>query len=352
MTDYTQNEDYSDKDLLVSGDPEKLILGSDIDSELGELVTAVASKYDDTDIATEAQAIAMASNTTLITPLRLSQALAGAGAGVVGDLIALTDPNADRILFWDDSADAVAYLTPSTGLLISGTTLTTNDAAINHNALLNYVADQHVAHTGVVLTAGAGISGGGDISASRTFALDITELTEDTTPVTSTDYLVTYDASAAAHKKVLGDNLVGAAVGDGRWYSAAGQAVGVAVTTTVVFDTAASNNLQRGTFSLGTGLYTATQSAGARVLITATVAVASLGSSRSFSLFVLKNGSIIQRSSIVSIGGTWTTPGITLSCVVSLAYNETVGIGAFVTTAANTVQAGEAYSSVSIVELG
>jgi hypothetical protein len=42
---------------------------------------------------------------------------------------------------------------------------------VNHNALLNYVADQHVAHSGVILTAGAGLTGGGDTSASRTFAV-------------------------------------------------------------------------------------------------------------------------------------------------------------------------------------
>jgi len=36
----------------------------------------------------------------------------------------LTDPNADRILFWDDSASSTAFLTVSTGLTLSGTTLT------------------------------------------------------------------------------------------------------------------------------------------------------------------------------------------------------------------------------------
>ncbi len=44
-------------------------------------------------------------------------------------------------------------------------------AGVNHDALNNYVADKHVAHTGVTITAGAGLIGGGDISASRT--LDI-----------------------------------------------------------------------------------------------------------------------------------------------------------------------------------
>jgi len=36
---------------------------------------------------------------------------------------ALADPNADRFLFWDDSAGAYEYLTPGTGFSISGTTL-------------------------------------------------------------------------------------------------------------------------------------------------------------------------------------------------------------------------------------
>lgn len=44
-------------------------------------------------------------------------------------------------------------------------------AGVNHDSLLNYVADQHVAHTGVTLTAGAGLTGGGDISANRTFTV-------------------------------------------------------------------------------------------------------------------------------------------------------------------------------------
>jgi len=38
-------------------------------------------------------------------------------------IAALADPNADRILFWDDSAGAYAYLTPGSGLLITTTTI-------------------------------------------------------------------------------------------------------------------------------------------------------------------------------------------------------------------------------------
>lgn len=39
----------------------------------------------------------------------------------------LADPNADRIMFWDDSAGAMKWLTAGTGLAISGTTLNAAD---------------------------------------------------------------------------------------------------------------------------------------------------------------------------------------------------------------------------------
>lgn len=45
-------------------------------------------------------------------------ALADGGTGA-----SLTDPNADRIMFWDDSAGAVTWLTVGSGLTITGTTL-------------------------------------------------------------------------------------------------------------------------------------------------------------------------------------------------------------------------------------
>lgn len=65
----------------------------------------------------------------------------------------------------------INVLAGNTQLVSNTTGLWINQAQINHNALSNYVADQHVAHTGVTLTAGNGLTGGGDISASRTFAV-------------------------------------------------------------------------------------------------------------------------------------------------------------------------------------
>lgn len=53
-------------------------------------------------------------------------ALADGGTGA-----SLSDPNADRILFWDDSAGAVTWLQAGTGLTISGTTLTADAGGIS-----------------------------------------------------------------------------------------------------------------------------------------------------------------------------------------------------------------------------
>ena len=44
-------------------------------------------------------------------------------------------------------------------------------AGVNHNALQNYVANQHIDHSSVSISAGTGLSGGGDISANRTISM-------------------------------------------------------------------------------------------------------------------------------------------------------------------------------------
>lgn len=55
---------------------------------------------------------------TFYTPGGTDVALADGGTGA-----SLADPNADRIMFWDDSAGAVTWLVPGTGIAISGTSL-------------------------------------------------------------------------------------------------------------------------------------------------------------------------------------------------------------------------------------
>jgi hypothetical protein len=55
------------------------------------------------------------------TPAQLNVlATDGAGAGMLADIAAIADPNADRLLGWDDSAGAVIAFGLSTGLTVNG----------------------------------------------------------------------------------------------------------------------------------------------------------------------------------------------------------------------------------------
>ena len=85
-------------------------------------------------------------------------ALADGGTGV-----SLVDPNADRIMFWDDSGGAVDWLTVGTGLAITGTTI-----ALSGGASINQVATQiftasgtYTPTTGMVYCIAETIGGGG-----------------------------------------------------------------------------------------------------------------------------------------------------------------------------------------------
>lgn len=50
---------------------------------------------------------------------------------VIQQITALGDPGADRILFWDESANAYAFLTAGSGLTITGTTITASAAGVS-----------------------------------------------------------------------------------------------------------------------------------------------------------------------------------------------------------------------------
>ena len=72
----------------------------------------------------------------------LVQNTSGLGLSHLG-LESLTDPNADRVAFWDDSAGAFTWLTMGSNLTISGTTLnaTNTNTQLSAEQVYDYVAD-------------------------------------------------------------------------------------------------------------------------------------------------------------------------------------------------------------------
>ena len=157
---------FGDKDDLNTGNADKVIVGSQFDDEYNAILTAVNSKYDSTNLASQVQAESGTNPTALMTPLRAEQhvvAYNSDNGGLLLDIQALADPGADTLLGWDESANDTILFTLGAGFLHTDTAL-----SIDHDAATNFVADEHVLHAGVSVIAGAGMTGGGTISASRT----------------------------------------------------------------------------------------------------------------------------------------------------------------------------------------
>lgn len=79
---------------------------------------------------------------------------------------------------------------------LNGLTGALTNTDIDHDLLTNFVSDEHVAHSSVLLNtnANSGLGGGGDITASRNLVLDVNNLTVDTTPAL-TDTFAFYDGA-------------------------------------------------------------------------------------------------------------------------------------------------------------
>jgi hypothetical protein len=93
----------------------------------GNVTRAALTRVDDTNVTltlggAPSTAVLTATSITVGWSGTLSLARGGTGA-------ALVDPGADRILFWDDSAGAVAFLTPGNGLTITTTTVAVDSAS-------------------------------------------------------------------------------------------------------------------------------------------------------------------------------------------------------------------------------
>ena len=94
----------------------------------------------------------------------------------------VTDAGGDGSLSYNSGLGIFTYTGPSASEVrahfSAGNGVTYNNSTgafeavesqIQHDSLDGFVADEHIAHSGVTLTAGSGLTGGGDITTSRTF---------------------------------------------------------------------------------------------------------------------------------------------------------------------------------------
>lgn len=178
MADYTQSTFFTPKDTAPSGDSSKLIKGSELDGEFGAIETAIATKYDSADLASQAEAETGTDNTKLMTPLRVSQ-----------------------------HADADASLIPQSRLVSTSTGVSGGgDLTADRTLILDTSHVRNVDHSAVSITAGDALAGGGTIDGSITLDFDMSSLSEAVAGA-ALDMFLVYDDSAAAYKKIDWDTL-------------------------------------------------------------------------------------------------------------------------------------------------
>jgi hypothetical protein len=79
------------------------------------------------------------------------------------------DYNSSTGQFTADSTEIRGLFSAGTGISLSGSgQISTNDSAIVHDSLSGFVANEHIDHTTVSVTAGTGLTGGGTIASTRT----------------------------------------------------------------------------------------------------------------------------------------------------------------------------------------
>jgi hypothetical protein len=259
MSDYSRQWDFS----TLSGQP---ILGSNVDDEFDELVTVIATKVDEsregaasgvaTLTAGSVLPAGVSGNATLgggQVPEASESNLGGVELATTAEITTGTDPlrvvtaaelkthldaaytagagtglaESSRVLSVDlnelgtETSIAAGDFIAMVDITDSGSqkiTLANLEAAITHDNLSGFVANEHIDHSTVDVIAGAGMTGGGDITSDVTLnviagtgitvnandvELDISGLTTIAgNALAGGDSFLVYDTSAATHKRV------------------------------------------------------------------------------------------------------------------------------------------------------
>jgi len=181
--------------------------------------------------------------------------LANGGTGAV-----LADPGADRIVFWDESANSTAFLTAGTGLTITGTTIAASGGA-STSGLGGYYGDGSAGD----LTSSSGVT---TVSAANQVQYDDVTLTSTATLYTAgrVIYVDVLDLSGAPARAV---NVDGGA--------ASGTTAGTSLADTGRQTPATGTSSNGGASATGGGVSSSTLTAGRIVLTSDVVSYSSAG---------------------------------------------------------------------------
>ena len=152
ITDTTINGSATPAEITsasASG-PTIFALSEDTDNGANKVSLTVASS-----LASDYVVTLPAATGTLLTSTEIAAAYQPLDADLT-TIAGLVDPNADRLLFWDDSAGAYAYLAAGSGLTITDTTITasagTTTTEVTGTSANMAVNSKYIANNGSMVT--------------------------------------------------------------------------------------------------------------------------------------------------------------------------------------------------------
>lgn len=130
--------------------------------------------------------------------------------------------NADNI----ELATASSTFTDGVKAKLNADGVISSSIQVDHDATTNFDANEHIDHSTVSITAGTGLSGGGDLTATRTLALDFSELTDKTSDITGTTEFILQDGTTES-RKAASEIKLSVFNNDAGWTSNVGDITGV-----------------------------------------------------------------------------------------------------------------------------
>ena len=233
-------------------------------------------------------------------------ALANGGTGA-----SLADPNADRILFWDDSAGAVTWLTAGSGLTISGTTITATSSGGSVTS---------VAGTGTVngLTLTGTVTSSGDITLGGTLAINNADWSGADLSLANGGTGASLTAPTA-DRIMFWDNSAGAMA-----FLTVGSTMAITGTTVDVSSVDLASQVT-GTLPITNGGTGSTTASGALTNLGLTATATELNYTDGVTSNIQTQLNAKGVGSVTSVGGTGTVDGLTLSGTVTSSGNLTLG---------------------------
>jgi len=189
MADWTELQTPTDSVLSVNGETGTVVLtqddignGSTYVQTANNFTDALLTKLNGIDIGAEVNQNAFSN------------------IAVSGQTTVSADSKTDTLTFIGGSNVSLTTNATNDEVTINAVDTTYDSSDFNHDSLTGFVSNEHIDHTGVSIIAGTGLSGGGDISASRTLSLDFSELTDMTGDISGTTEFILQNGTTESRK--------------------------------------------------------------------------------------------------------------------------------------------------------